>query len=70
MDAQWVKKRGETHFGYKDRVVVCWKTKSVRNYAVTPANVHDSKVAAHRKANQHGRKRINRTPLNNINNNS
>ena len=27
----------------------------MRDYAVTSANVHDSKVAAHRKANQHGR---------------
>ena len=32
VDAQWVKKRGETYFGYKDHVVVCQKTKSVRDY--------------------------------------
>ena len=44
MDARWAKKRGETHFGYKDRVVVCRKIKFARDYAVTSANVHDSKV--------------------------
>ena len=45
MDARWTKKRGETEYGYKDHVVVCQKTKFVRDYEVTAANVHDSKVA-------------------------
>ena len=44
MDARWTKKRGETEYGYKDHVVVCQKTKFVRDYEVTAANVHDSKV--------------------------
>ena len=45
VDARWTKKRGETEYGYKDHVVVCQKTKFVRDYEVTAANVHDSKVA-------------------------
>ena len=39
VDARWVKKRGDTRFGYKDHAVVCRKTKSMRDYAVTPANM-------------------------------
>ena len=34
VDARWAKKRGETHFGYKAHVVVCRKTKFVRDYEV------------------------------------
>ena len=45
VDTRWTKKRGETEYGYKDHVVVCQKTKFVRDYEVTAANVHDSKVA-------------------------
>lgn len=45
MDARWTKKRGQTEYGYKDHVVICQKTKFERDYEVTSANVHDSKVA-------------------------
>lgn len=46
IDARWTKKRGETEYGYKDHVVVCQKTKLLRDYEVTSANVHDSKMAS------------------------
>lgn len=45
VDARWTKKRGQTEYGYKDHVVICHKTKFVRDYEATSANVHDSKVA-------------------------
>ena len=45
VDARWTKKRGETFFGYKDHVVICRKTKFIRGYETTPANVHDSRMA-------------------------
>ena len=41
-DARWTKKGNETHFGYKDHVKVDADSKLVTDYAVTPANVHDS----------------------------
>ena len=44
-DARWAKKRGETFFGYKDHVVICRKTKFIRGYETTSANVHDSRMA-------------------------
>ena len=42
-DARWTKKRDETHYGYKDHVKVDADSKLIVDYAVTPANVHDSK---------------------------
>ena len=45
-DARWAKKRGETFFGYKNHTKVCRKTKLIRNYDTTPANVHDSQRCA------------------------
>lgn len=41
-DARWTKKGDETHFGYKDHVKVDADSKLILDYAVTPANVHDS----------------------------
>lgn len=44
-DARWTKKRGETHYGYKNHAKVCRKTKLTRGYDTTDASVHDSKVS-------------------------
>ena len=43
-DARWAKKNQETHFGYKDHIVIDVKNKLIRNYDVTSAQVHDSNV--------------------------
>ena len=43
-DARWTKKRQEVHFGYKDHAKVDADSKLITDYAVTPANVHDSNV--------------------------
>lgn len=42
MDARYAKKRDEVHFGYKDHVKVDSDSKIITDYAITPANVHDS----------------------------
>jgi len=44
LDARWVKKNEETHYGYKNHLNVDAKHKIIRDYAVTPASVHDSQV--------------------------
>jgi len=43
-DARWTKKNGAKYFGYKNHVNIDVKHKLIRQYAVTPANVHDSQV--------------------------
>lgn len=43
-DARWTKKNDEKFYGYKNHVNVDAKHKLIREYAVTPANVHDSQV--------------------------
>jgi IS5 family transposase len=43
-DARWTKKNGATFFGYKNHVQIDVKHKLIRDYDVTPANVHDSQV--------------------------
>jgi len=43
-DARWTKKNKETHFGYKDHIVIDNDKKLIRNYEVTSAEVHDSNV--------------------------
>ncbi len=43
-DANWVKKNGKNHFGYKNHVEVDVKNKIVRKYKVTPTATHDSNV--------------------------
>ena len=42
-DARWTKKRERRYFGYKNHVNVDSKHKFIRDYRVTPANVHDSR---------------------------
>lgn len=43
-DARWAKKNQETHYGYKNHVVVDNKYKLIRNYEATSAEVHDSNI--------------------------
>ena len=42
VDARWTKKGDEKHYGYKNHVKVDSDSKLILDYAVTPANVHDS----------------------------
>ena len=42
-DTRWMKKNNELHFGYKDHVKVDAQSKIITQYAVSGANVHDSK---------------------------
>jgi IS5 family transposase len=44
LDARWTKKNNETHYGYKNHLNVDVKNKLIRDYEVTPADVHDSQV--------------------------
>ncbi|MCO4320246.1 IS5 family transposase [Aliidiomarina quisquiliarum] len=44
VDARWTKKNQETHYGYKNHVVVDNEHKLIRDFAVTSAEVHDSQV--------------------------
>lgn len=41
VDAQWAKKGGVLHYGYKDEPKVDAESKLIIDYAVVPANVHD-----------------------------
>jgi IS5 family transposase len=41
-DARWTKKNAKSFFGYKDHVNVDEDSKIIRDYEVSPANVHDS----------------------------
>jgi len=43
-DARWTKKHGENHYGYKNHVKVDTKSKFIKQYVVTSAEVHDSHV--------------------------
>lgn len=43
-DARWFTKHKRSHFGYKNHANVDVKHKLIREYAVTPGNVHDSEV--------------------------
>ncbi len=42
VDAAWLKKNGETFYGYKDHIKADTKTKLIVGYEVTSASVHDS----------------------------
>ena len=42
LDARWTKKNEQSFYGYKNHVDVDAKHKLIRQYAVTPASVHDS----------------------------
>jgi transposase, IS5 family len=44
VDARWVKKNGQNHYGYKNHICVDVNHKFVRNWDVTDASVHDSNV--------------------------
>lgn len=43
-DAKWTTKGGKRHFGYKNHVKACKKSKLIKTYAVSDASVHDSQV--------------------------
>jgi IS5 family transposase len=43
-DARWTKKHGKSFFGYKNHVNADKAHKLIRNYTVTDASVHDSRV--------------------------
>ena len=43
-DATWTQKNGKQSFGYKNHIAPDVEHKLIRNYAVTPANIHDSNV--------------------------
>ncbi|MBU0460772.1 MAG: IS5 family transposase [Nanoarchaeota archaeon] len=44
MDARWTKKRNKSHFGYKSHTNIDKKHKFIREYRITDASVHDSRV--------------------------
>jgi IS5 family transposase len=44
VDADWTKKGGQNHYGYKQHLKADVKSKLVLNFEVTPASVHDSQV--------------------------
>jgi IS5 family transposase len=44
VDARWVKKNGVNYYGYKNHLCVDAKHKLIRNWAVTDAAVHDSRI--------------------------
>jgi IS5 family transposase len=44
VDAAWLKKNGETFYGYKDHIKADTKTKLITDYEVTSASVHDSEA--------------------------
>ena len=43
-DARWTKKNGRNYYGYKNHICVDIKHKLIRDYEVTDAAVHDSRV--------------------------
>jgi len=43
-DARWTKKNGTNHYGYKNHVKVDAKSKIIKTFVVTSAEVHDSQV--------------------------
>jgi IS5 family transposase len=43
-DARWTKKNDENHYGYKNHLNADAATQLIQDYAITPANVHDSQV--------------------------
>ena len=44
IDARWVKKNGQNHYGYKNHIQIDVKNKLIRNYNVTEASTHDSQI--------------------------
>ncbi len=43
-EARWTKKQKKTYYGYKNHISIDNEHKLVRDYQVTPADVHDSQV--------------------------
>ena len=43
-DVRWTRKNSKNFFGYKNHIAVDVEHKLIREYTVTPANVHDSNV--------------------------
>ena len=44
LDARWIKKNGQSHFGYKNHISIDGEYGFIRRYQVTDAAVHDSQV--------------------------
>jgi transposase, IS5 family len=44
LDARWVEKNKEKHYGYKNNIVADKKSKLILNYETTSAEVHDSQT--------------------------
>ncbi len=44
VDARWATKGGQRHYGYKNHIKVDRKSKLIKNYIVTSAEVHDSQI--------------------------
>jgi IS5 family transposase len=44
VDARWTKKGNSVHYGYKNHVKVGRRSKLIRAYTVTAANIHDSQA--------------------------
>lgn len=45
VDARWTKKNKQNYYGYKNHILIDSKYKLIRDYEITPANVHDSQPA-------------------------
>jgi IS5 family transposase len=43
-DARWTKKNGKSYYGYKNSISIDVEHGFIRNYEVSPANVHDSQM--------------------------
>lgn len=44
IEATWIRKGNEKHYGYKNHAAVDLKTKMIRDYKVTTVKIHDSQV--------------------------
>ncbi|MDD3815426.1 MAG: transposase [Desulfocapsaceae bacterium] len=44
INARWTKKNGKSFYGYKNHISVDAKHKLIRNFSLTSAEVHDSRV--------------------------
>ncbi len=44
VDARWVTKTGQRHYGYKNHINIDRKSKLIKKYCITSASVHDSQV--------------------------
>lgn len=44
-DVDWTKKDHQNYYGYKNHVLIDSKHKLIRDFEVTPANIHDSQAA-------------------------